>query len=96
MPSCSAFGCTNRSDSKKKNFVLPNPRRNAVKNPEKKVVGPLSADKGFYICVEHFEESCFEKDLKVGQKQSLKVFLEVNIPEKQAKSLKYTLKELIF
>ena len=63
MPSCSAFGCTNLSDSKKK-FVLPNPRRNAVQNPQKKAAGTLSDGKGFYICAEHFEESCFEKDLR--------------------------------
>ena len=60
MPSCSIFGCIN--------LAVPIPWRNAVQNHQKKVVGPLPADKGFYISAEHFEESFFEKDLKVGQK----------------------------
>ena len=42
--------------------------------------GPLPAEKSFYICAKNFEENCFERDLKVVQKQSLKVA--------QAKSLK--------
>ena len=32
--------------------------------------GTVQADKSFYIYAKHFEESCFERDLKLGQKLS--------------------------
>ena len=80
MPSCSASGCTNRSESKKISFYqIPGEKRDKVLRKRWlhniKREGPLPADKSFYICAEHFEESCFERDLKVGQKQSLKSVL---------------------
>ena len=56
----------------KSNFVLPNPQRNRVQNFQKKVEGPLLAEKSFYMCTEQFEESCFKNHLKLGQIQSLK------------------------
>ena len=54
MPSCSAFCCTNHSDRKKK-FVF------VVQNPQKKVVGPLPADKGFYICANNLKKAVLKK-----------------------------------
>ena len=70
MVSCSAFGCTNRSTSETdvsfhkippcKNKVL---RKQWLHNIRR--TGPLPKDISFYICTEHFDESCFKRDLHV-------------------------------
>ena len=78
-------GCTNRSESKKNSFYqIPVEKQDKILRKRwlhyMKRRGPLPAEKSFYICAKHFEENCFERDLKVVQKQSLKVA--------QAKSLK--------
>ena len=78
MPSCSAFGCNNCSENKKISFYQsPREKRDKILRERWlhniKREGPLLAGKSSYICAEHFEESCFERDLKVDQKRSLKV-----------------------
>ena len=71
MPSCSAFGCTNRS-KKDKNISfhrVPSEKRNQELRMKWlqsiKRTGKLPSDAGFFICDSHFDESCFERDLKV-------------------------------
>ena len=77
MSNCSAFGCTICSEKKKISFYqIPGEKWDKILRKtwlyNIKIDGPLSADQSFYICAKHFEESCFERDLKVGEKQSLK------------------------
>ena len=71
MPSCSSIGCTNRSQ-KIKNISfhrVPSEKRNKelrmkwLQSIER--AGKLPSDGGFFICDSHFDESCFERDLKV-------------------------------
>ena len=71
MPSCSAIDCVNRSNSSSLSFYqLPSQH----KRPElrKKWLlnirrdGILPKDRSFFICSEHFEKDCFERDLKVS------------------------------
>ena len=71
MVSCSAFGCTNRSENcpeisfhripswKKKEL-----RKKWLHNIRR--VGTLPSDQSFYICSSHFEENCFKRDLQVN------------------------------
>ena len=71
MPSCSAFGCTNRSSNNKALLFHQIPgegrdrelRRRWLNNIRR--AGELPKDKSFYICSEHFEDDCYERDLKV-------------------------------
>ena len=93
------FGCTNHSESKKISFYQI-PGEKWEKTPLKtrllhsiKRESLLPANKIFYICAEYLEESCFERHLKVGQKQSLTdVSWRKPFPEKQTACLKNTCK----
>ena len=71
-------GCTNPSERKKNSFYqIPVEKRDKILRKRwlyyMKRGGALPGEKSFSICAKHFEENCFERDLKVGQKQSLKV-----------------------
>ena len=72
MPSCSAVGCTNRSD---KNpdlsfHAVPTEKRNPKLRrqwlDQIKRSGTLPKDGSFSICSEHFEKDGFERDLQVN------------------------------
>ena len=68
MPSCAAFGCSNRSSDKTLSFHrIPSETRN---EPLRKVwihnirrSGTLPKDSA--ICSKHFKEECFYKNYKV-------------------------------
>ena len=69
MSICSAFGCTNRPENNKISYYqIPREKRGKMLRKRwlqnVKREGPLPADKSFYMCAEHFEESCFGRDLK--------------------------------
>lgn len=73
MVNCSAIGCANRSNQTgDKEIVfhrLPNKTNNThlrqqwLNNIRRE--GTLPKDISFYICSDHFEESCYERDLQV-------------------------------
>ena len=66
--SCAAHGCTNKwkADSEIRFYKIPKDNDlgqkwlNNIRREEK-----LPKDENFYICLIHFEESCFQRDLKV-------------------------------
>ena len=58
MSNCGAVGCTNRS-TKNPNLSFHRVRDEWLQNIKRKEPLP----KNFYICSEHFEKDCFEKDL---------------------------------
>ena len=65
MPNCSAIGCTNRSSDKDGTVSfhrLPTTRRNIWLTKIKRKGGEKLTD--IRICSNHFEEECFERDLK--------------------------------
>ena len=75
MPSCPVFGSTKRSKNKNISFYqIPGEKRDKIQRKMCKREGLLQADKSFnfYICAQHFVENCFQRDLKISQKQSLK------------------------
>ena len=67
--SCAAFGCTNRWKAGSdvtfhkipKEYQL---RQKWLQNIKRE--GKLPQDESFFICSSHFEESCFQRDLKVN------------------------------
>ena len=69
--SCSAFGCKNecKKDSGIKFYSLPTKEKNNdlrqkwLANIKRE--GDLPKDENFLICSDHFEEHCFQRDLKV-------------------------------
>ena len=70
MPNCAAYGCVNRSSKCNLSFHrLPN--KNKRQELRKKWLinmrrdGTLPKDDNIFLCAEHFEEHCFERDLKV-------------------------------
>ena len=85
MPSCSAFGCTNRSSQNKtlRFHQIPGEGRNKQLRKQWlnniRRVGDLPKDKSFYICSEHFENDCYERDLKVSALAHSKGYLMNNI-----------------
>ena len=72
MPSCAAFVCTNHSNENKtlKFHQIPDEGRNKQLwqqwSNNIRRAGELPKDKSFYICSEHFEDDCYERDLKVS------------------------------
>ena len=66
MSSCAAIGCVNRSgkipSNKRKGIRQEWPRRIKCEQNEKY----LPKDLTLYICSEHFEKDCFERDLQVS------------------------------
>ena len=69
MVSCSAFGCTNRSENYPAISFhrIPSSKKNELRQKwlHNIRVGNLPSDKTFYICSAHFEENCFKCDLQV-------------------------------
>ena len=75
MSSCSAYGCTNRGnkDNKLSFHRIPSLKRAEIRTKWLQNIrreGELP--KNMFICSEHFEKSCFERDLKV--KLHLQIF----------------------
>ena len=67
MVSCSAFGCTSRSEEcPTKSLAL---RRQWLQKIRR--VGELPKDYSFIICSDHFEESSFKRDLQVSSYMSI-------------------------
>ena len=72
MPGCSAYGCSNRSQDKPELSFHKVPSEKTNKSLRKQWLhnirrdGQLPKDSGFYICSVHFEESCFQRNLKVS------------------------------
>ena len=66
MPNCAAFSCTNRL-VKNRHYYFDKQLRTRWLNNIKRD-GELSKNNSFYICSEHFEDECFERELKVGFK----------------------------
>ena len=67
--SCSAYGCTNKwkTDSEIRFYKIP--KYNDLQQEwlnNTKGEGKLPKDEDFYICSIHFEESSFQRDLKVS------------------------------
>ena len=72
VAACAAFGCTNsRKDIPGLSF-----HRIPAANAENKLLrqrwiqsihraDPLPKDENFYVCANHFEKDCFQRDLKV-------------------------------
>ena len=72
VATCAAFGCTNsRKNSPGLSF-----HRIPAANAENKLLrqrwiqnihraDPLPKDENFYVCANHFEKDCFQRDLKV-------------------------------
>ena len=69
---CAAFGCTNS----RKNRPRLSFHRIPAGNVESKLLrqrwiqnihcaDPLTNDKNFYVCANHFEKDCFQRDFKV-------------------------------
>ena len=73
MPNCSAIGCTNRSNNFPNGEVsfhkIPSEKNNKVIRDQWlhniRRDGDLPKDSGFYICSNHFQENCFQKNLQV-------------------------------
>ena len=69
MVSCSAFGCTNRSEHYPgiSFHRIPSSKKKELRKKWLHIirVGNLPSDKSFYICSEHFEENYFKRDLQV-------------------------------
>ena len=72
MPSCSAYGYTNRA-SKESDISfhrVPKESRNKLlrakwlQNIKRK--DNMPSDNSFYICSTHFEDNCFERNLQVN------------------------------
>ena len=66
--SCAAYGCTNKwkKDSEIAYHKLPTDRALREKwliNIKRE--GKLPKDENFFICSDHFEETCFQRDLQV-------------------------------
>ena len=66
--SCAAYGCTNKwkADYEIRFYKIPKDndlRQKWLNNIRRE--GKLPKDENFYICSIHFEESCFQWDLKV-------------------------------
>ena len=76
MPNCAAFGCTNRSSEKPSLLFRQIPSGTRDKQLRTRWLnnikrdGELPKNNSFYICSEHFEDECFERDLKVRFKFS--------------------------
>ena len=67
---CAAFECTNRYNPESEISFHKLPKRNREKVRKEwlkniKRDGKLPKDEYFYICSKHFEDECFERDLKV-------------------------------
>jgi len=68
--SCSAFGCRNKWEegSEIKFYKLPkNVELRELWLANIKRDGKLPRDENFFICSNHFEEDCFQRDLKVSR-----------------------------
>ena len=71
MPSCAAFGCKNRSSQNKELRFYQIPGEGRDKQLRQgwlaniRRAGEQPKDKGFYICSKHFEDDCYESDIKV-------------------------------
>ena len=74
MPSCAAIGCVNRSGknpslsfhqipSNKRKEIRQEWLRRIKRGQNEKY---LPKDSTLYICSEHFEKDCFERDLQVS------------------------------
>ena len=68
MPRCSAFVYTKRSEKNFSFHLVPSEKRNkalCMKWIQSiKQTGNLLLDGGLFICDSHFDENCFEKDLR--------------------------------
>ena len=71
MPSCAAFGCTNRSSQNKELRFHQIPGEGRDKQLRQRWLAKirrackLPKDKGFYICSKHIEDDYYERDIKV-------------------------------
>ena len=72
MPSCGAPNCRERNevDSKRSFHILPpenpqDPKRKGLREKWLAQIKRQNIPKYLYICSDHFERACFEKDLKV-------------------------------
>ena len=71
MVSCGAIGCTDRSSSNKEIhfYQVPSAKHNPTLRKQWlhniRRDGKLPKDKSFYICSDHFEEECYQRDLQV-------------------------------
>ena len=66
MPSCGAPNCTNRStENKGLSFHrLPSNNRGELREKWPRNIKRQAVPESFYVCSEHFENSCFKRDLK--------------------------------
>ena len=67
MPNCGANGCTNRSNNcREKSFhQLPCESKKELRKTWLQKINRKHIPKELYICSDHFEPSCFKRDLKV-------------------------------
>ena len=68
--SCSAFGCSNRweKESTITYYRIPSKKNSKLRSDWLHNItrdGLLPKDENFFICSDHFEDVCFERDLKV-------------------------------
>jgi len=72
MANCGAYGCTNRSGGQKNISFHRLPAENRDKWLRRRWLLNIKREgeipKNLYICSQHFEPECFERDLKVGNK----------------------------
>ena len=69
MPNCGAPGCENRS-TKNPNLSfhrLPSNTRNGLREKWLLKIKRKVIPKELFICSDHFEAECFQRDLKVGE-----------------------------
>ena len=67
--SCAAFGCTNRWKAGSDVTFHKIPKESQLRQKWLQNImqeGKLPQDESFFICSSHFEESCFQRDLKVN------------------------------
>lgn len=68
MPNCGASGCTNRSnDHPEKSFhKLPSAKKENLRKAWLAKINRAIIPKELYICSDHFDPDCFERDLRVS------------------------------
>ena len=72
MLSCYAYGCNTSSNTSSEITFHRQPGKNKRPSIRKKWLanikrgGELPKEEHFVICLQHFEEDCFERDLKVS------------------------------
>ena len=90
MPSCGAPGCKNRSniETNKSFHRLPCQSKSKLRDAWLSKIKRKIVPKEMYICSDHFEDECFERDLKVW----ILIFRNFNVNFNKCKSCSNHLK----